>query len=127
MSKSYQEITAAIIRVQSLGILVFALVTLYGAITTKEIDNQATLIAEMVIYFIFIIVMWLIARGLINNNSRAFGPFVLTQLFVGIVAWPLITEGEIATRIVGVVAGISVLVSLYLVFSKKFRNEFFEN
>jgi hypothetical protein len=127
MFNNYQKIAAGIIRIQSLGILIFALVTLYGAIATKEIDNQSTLVAEMVIYFVFVVVMWLIARGLLRNNSRAFGPFVLTQLFVIIVAWPLLIEGALITRLVGVIAGLSALVSLYLVFSKKFRKEFFKD
>lgn len=127
MTNSYQKIAAVIIRIQSLGILVFAAITLYGALTTKEIDNWSTLIAELFIYVIFVIVMWLIALGLLHNNNRAFGPFVLTQLFVIILAWPLATEGAIVTRVLGVVAGFSALAALYLVFSKKFRAEFFEN
>lgn len=127
MTNSYQKIAAVIIRIQSLGILVFAAITLYGALTTKEIDNWSTLIAELFIYVIFVIVMWLIALGLLRNNNRAFGPFVLTQLFVIILAWPLAIEGAIVTRVLGVVAGFSALAALYLVFSKKFRAEFFEN
>lgn len=127
MITSYQKIAAAIIRFQSLGILTFASVTLYGALTTREIDNWTTLVLEIFIYAVFVILMWLIALGLLRKNERAFGPFVLTQLFVMIVAWPLATEGEIATRIVGVVAVVSVIIALLLVFSRKFRADFFEN
>jgi hypothetical protein len=127
MTINYQKIAAGIIRIQSIGILAFAVITLYGALTTREIDNWSTLIVEIFIYAVFVVVMWLIALGIVRNNNRAFGPFVLTQLFVIILAWPLATEGEIATRALGVVAGLSALIALYLVFSKKFRTEFFEN
>lgn len=127
MLASYQKIAAAIVRIQSLGILLFALITLYGAINTKEVDSQATLISELIIYFFFVLAMWMVARGLLKGNSRAFGPFVLTQLFVIIVAWPLLTEGALATRLVGLIAGLSAAVALYLAFTKKFREEFFKD
>lgn len=126
MYRNYLKLAAGIIRIQSIGIMAFAAVTLVGAFVTQDINNWTTLIVEIFIYLFFVIVMWLIARGLMNGNNRAFGPYVLAQLFVIIVAWPLVTEGQIATRALGVIAGLSSLVALYLVFSKTFRDEFFE-
>lgn len=126
MYKNYLKLAAGIIRIQSIGILAFAVVTFVGAFVTQDINNWTTLIVEIFIYLFFVIVMWLIARGLVRGNNRAFGPYVLAQLFVIIIAWPLATEGQLATRALGAVAGLSSLVALYLVFSKTFRDEFFE-
>jgi hypothetical protein len=126
MYKNYLKLATGIIRIQSLGILVFALVTLVGALTTQDIDSWTTLVTELIIYLFFVVAMWLIARGLMRGNNRAFGPYVLTQLFLIIIAWPLVTEGQIATRIVGAIAGLSTLAALYVIFSKTFREEFFE-
>lgn len=126
MYKNYLKLAAGIIRVQSIGILAFAVVTLVGAFITKDINNWTTLIVEIFIYLFFVLVMWFIARGLLRGNNRAFGPYVLAQFFVIIIAWPLVSEGQIATRVLGAIAGLSSLIALYLVFSKTFRNEFFE-
>ncbi|MGA0130647.1 MAG: hypothetical protein ACO3JY_04865 [Candidatus Nanopelagicales bacterium] len=126
MYQKYLKLAAGIIRIQSIGILVFALVTLVGALATQDIDSWTTLVTELIIYLFFVVVMWLIARGLMRGNNRAFGPYVLTQLFLIIIAWPLATEGQLATRVLGVIAGLSTLAALYLVFSKTFREEFFE-
>jgi len=126
MFNSYLKLAVGIIRVQSLGILAFATITLIGALVTKEITSWTTLIFEIVIYLFFVLVMWLITFGLLRGNERAFGPYVLAQFFVIIIAWPLGTEGQLTTRALGVVAGLSALVALYLVFSKTFREDFFK-
>ena len=127
MFNSYLKLASGIIRIQSFGILAFAIVTLVGALTTGDINSWTTLSFEMLIYLFFVFVMWVIARGLTRGNERSFGPFVLAQFFVIIIAWPLITEGQITTRALGAIAGLSALVALYLVFSKTFREEFFKN
>ena len=126
MYKNYLKLAAGIIRIQSIGILVFALITLVGALVTQDINSWTTLVTEMIIYLFFVVAMWLIARGLMRGNNRAFGPYVLAQLFLIIIAWPLTTEGQLATRVLGVIAGLSTLSALYVVFSKTFREEFFE-
>lgn len=125
MKIANQKTAAAIIRAQSVGILAFAIVTLVGAITTGEIESWLTIAIEIFIYLFFVIVMWVIARGVLRRNQRAFGPYVLTQLFVLIIAWPLITTGEISTRVLGLIAGLSASWALLIVFSRNFRNEFF--
>ncbi|MFM9130518.1 MAG: hypothetical protein ACKOMW_04615, partial [Actinomycetes bacterium] len=61
----------------------------------------------------------------INKRKRiAFSPFVLTQLFVVIIGWPLFEDDNLVTQVSGIFVMFIALLGLITIFMPKNRSKF---
>lgn len=62
---------------------------------------MSTLITEVILYVLLGIFVLIISKGLKNFKRLTFTPFLLTQLFVIIIGWPLTQDDQQLTQVLG--------------------------
>ena len=95
---------------QGLGLVGFGFFVLISAFLANSIEKMSTLITEVVLYVLMGISVLLISRGIKNLKRLSFTPFLLTQLFVIIIGWPLIQDDQRLTKALGC---LMILISIY--------------
>lgn len=99
---------------QGISIIGFGFFVLFSAILANSIERMSTLITEVVLYISLGIVVIAISRGFKNFKRLAFTPFLLTQLFVSIIGWPLLQDDQRFTQLLGYLI---ILISIYALFT----------
>ena len=95
---------------QGIGLAGFGFFVLISAFLANSIERMSTLITEVVLYVLLGITLLLISRGIKNRKRLSFTPFLLTQLFVIIIGWPLIQDDQRLTQALGC---LMILLSVY--------------
>ena len=88
----------------------FGFFVLISAFLANSIERMSTLITEVVLYVLLGITVLLISKGIKNRKRLSFTPFLLTQLFVIIIGWPLIQDDQRLTQALGC---LMILLSVY--------------
>lgn len=101
---------AAFTFLEGLALLVFSIFVFISAVYSKLIESWATLISEVFLYMLLAVIITYISKGFRDISKRFFTPFLLIQLFVLIVGWPLIEDNKIATKFCGI---LMVLIAIY--------------
>ncbi len=99
---------------QGISLTGFGFFVLFSAILANSIERMSTLITEVVLYISLGIVVIAISIGFKNFKRLAFTPFLLTQLFVIIIGWPLLQDDQIFTQSLGYLI---ILISIYALFT----------
>ena len=95
---------------QGVGLAGFGFFVLISAFLANSIERMSTLITEVVLYVLLGITVLLISKGIKNRKRLSFTPFLLTQLFVIIIGWPLIQDDQRLTQALGC---LMILLSVY--------------
>ena len=115
---------AAFTFLEGIALLVFSIFVFISAVYSKLIESWATLISEVFLYMLLAVIIIYVSKGFRDISKRFFTPFLLIQLFVLIVGWPLIEDNKIATKFCGIlmvlIAIYSLVVGLLPVNRKKF-------
>lgn len=115
---------AAFTLLEGIALLVFSIFVFVSAVYSKFIESWATLISEVLIYMLLAVMVTYVSKGFLDMRKRFFTPFLLIQLFVLIVGWPLIEDDKIATKVSGslivLIAVYSLVVGLLPINRKKF-------
>lgn len=115
---------AAFTFLEGIALLVFSIFVFISAVYSKLIESWATLISEVFLYMLLAVIITYVSKGFRDISKRFFTPFLLIQLFVLIVGWPLIQDNKIATKFCGIlmvlIAIYSLVVGLLPVNRKKF-------
>ena len=115
---------AAFTFLEGIALLVFSIFVFISAVYSKLIESWATLISEVFLYMLLAVIITYVSKGFRDISKRFFTPFLLIQLFVLIVGWPLIEDNKIATKFCGIlmvlIAIYSLVVGLLPVNRKKF-------
>jgi len=115
---------AAFTFLEGIALLVFSIFVFISAVNSKLIESWATLISEVFLYMLLAVIITYVSKGFRDISKRFFTPFLLIQLFVLIVGWPLIEDNKIATKFCGIlmvlIAIYSLVVGLLPVNRKKF-------
>jgi len=93
-------VAAVIAAVESLGVLVYAVIVAVAAIRTP--GTVSAWPAEVLIYLVFAGGLAVVARGLANRRGFSRSPFVVAQMFGIIVGWTLLSGTE-WVRVTGMV------------------------
>ncbi len=99
---------------QGLSLAGFGIFVLISAFLANSIERMSTLITEVILYILLGIMVLLISKGFNNLKRLTFTPFVLTQLFVVIIGWPLIQDDQRLTQALGC---LMILFSVYALFT----------
>jgi len=86
---------------QGLGLAGFGFFVLVSAFLANSIESMSTLITEVSLYILLGIIVLLISRGVKSGKRLSFTPFLLTQLFIIIIGWPLIQDDQRLTQGLG--------------------------
>ena len=115
---------AAFTLLEGIVLLVFSIFVFVSAVYSKFIESWVTLISEVFIYMLLAVIVTYVSKGFLDMRKRFFTPFLLIQLFVLIVGWPLIEDDKIATKVFGsliiLMAVYSLVVGLLPINRKKF-------
>ena len=101
---------AAFTFLEGIALLVFSIFVFISAVYSKLIESWATLISEVFLYMLLAVIITYVSKGFRDISKRFFTPFLLIQLFVLIVGWPLIEDNKIATKFCGI---LMVLIAIY--------------
>jgi hypothetical protein len=101
---------AAFTFLEGIALLVFSIFVFISAVYSKLIESWATLISEVFLYMLLAVIITYVSKGFRDISKRFFTPFLLIQLFVLIVGWPLIEDNKIATKFCGI---LMVLMAIY--------------
>jgi len=101
---------AAFTFLEGIALLVFSIFVFISAVNSKLIESWATLISEVFLYMLLAVIITYVSKGFRDISKRFFTPFLLIQLFVLIVGWPLIEDNKIATKFCGI---LMVLIAIY--------------
>ncbi len=75
-------IAPAVAALQTLVLIVIALITLIGSILTREVDSWLNLGVELLLYSVFIAGYLLVLNGLWRQRAWAKAPMIAVQLIV---------------------------------------------
>lgn len=109
-----RKLASQIAFVESLSLAIYAVSLLISA--TINGTTVGSPIVETVIYLIFAILIFFVARGFSRAQSWSRTPYLLAQVFIGIVAYTLIAGTETGYKFAGVVIGIAALSGLAAMF-----------
>jgi len=99
---------------QGISLLVYTLIAVVGALVTGEIERVDTFIAENLLYFLLIVLILIVGINFRKHKRASYTPFLLIQMFVLIIAWPLLQNEKLITQGLGLLIGVSGLVGLIL-------------
>lgn len=105
---------------QGIALAIYAVSILVTAIQVES--KVGSPISETIIYLIFAALIILVARGFNKAQSWARTPYLVIQLFLGIVAYTLFVGTETSYKVSGIVLGITVLVGLVGLFKTPLEN-----
>ena len=75
------QIAPVVAILQTLVLLIIALITLIGSLVTGEFEARV-LLPELLLYLVFIAGLWLVATGLRRRRAWARAPMIAVQLIV---------------------------------------------
>jgi len=115
---------AALTFAEGLALFCFAGFVLISSINSGFIERWETLISEVILYLLLAGITIYISRGISNYRKRFFTPFLLIQLFVIIIGFPLIQDDQLLTQVAGcvivLIASYSLIAGLISVNRNKF-------
>jgi len=125
MKNFFQIKWAAVLTfVEGIGLFCFAGFVLISSIKSGFIERWETLVAEVFLYLLLAGITIYISRGISNFRKRFFTPFLLIQLFVIIIGFPLIQDDQRLTQGLGcvivLIASYSLITGLIPVNRNKF-------
>ena len=86
-------------------------------VTSLQVESTlGSPIVETIIYLIFAALIFLVGRGLQNNQSWARTPYLLMQVFIGIVAYTLFAGTETIYKVSGIAIGLVAIVGIVALF-----------
>ena len=94
---------AALTLAEGIALFCFAGFVLISALNSGLIESWETLVSEVFLYLLLAGITIYIARGISNYRKRFFTPFLLIQLFVMIIGFPLIQDDQRLTQVAGCV------------------------
>ena len=77
----FSQIAPVVAVLQTLVLLIIALITLIGSLVTGEFEARV-LLPELLLYLVFIAGLWLVATGLRQRRAWARAPMIAVQLIV---------------------------------------------
>ena len=101
---------AAFTFAEGIALFSFAGFVLISSIKSGLIESWETLVSEVFLYLLLAVITIFISRGISNFRKRFFTPFLLIQLFVMIIGFPLIQDDQRLTQAIGCVI---VLIAFY--------------
>ncbi|MFZ9702346.1 MAG: hypothetical protein ACO3BG_04795 [Candidatus Nanopelagicales bacterium] len=102
----------------------FGIWTFWQGLASDNIERMSTLITEVIVYLILGLLIFLTFLGINKKKRIAFSPFVLTQLFVIIIGWPLFEDDNEVTQVSGIFVMFIALLGLITIFVPKNRSQF---
>ncbi|MFM1825646.1 MAG: hypothetical protein RLZZ37_281 [Actinomycetota bacterium] len=118
------KIVSFIALFEAFGFTSFGIWTLWQGLASNDIERMSTLITEVIVYLILGLFIFLTFLGVNKRKRIAFSPFVLTQLFVVIIGWPLFEDDNLVTQISGIFVIFIALLGLITIFVPKNRSQF---
>ncbi len=109
---------------EAIGFSSFGFWTLWQGLASNNIERMSTLITEVIVYLILGLLIFLTFLGINKRKRIAFSPFVLTQLFVIIIGWPLFQDDNLVTQVSGIFVIFIALLGLITIFMPKNRSQF---
>lgn len=109
---------------EGLAFGLFGLWTLWQGLLSNDIERMSTLITEVLVYLILGVFVFLTFLGIRKQKRIAFSPFVLTQLFVLIIGWPLFEDNNLVTQVSGIFVMFIALLGLLIIFLPVNRSKF---
>ncbi len=109
---------------EAFGFTFFGIWTLWQGLASNDIERMSTLITEVIVYLILGLFIFLTFLGVNKRKRIAFSPFVLTQLFVIIIGWPLFEDDNLVTQVSGIFVIFIALLGLITIFMPKNRSLF---
>ncbi len=109
---------------EGIGFSSFGFWTLWQGLASNNIERMSTLITEVIVYLILGLLIFLTFLGINKRKRIAFSPFVLTQLFVIIIGWPLFQDDNLVTQVSGIFVIFIALLGLITIFMPKNRSLF---
>lgn len=109
---------------EGLAFSLFGLWTLWQGLLSNDIERMSTLITEVLVYLILGVFVFLTFLGIRKQKRIAFSPFVLTQLFVLIIGWPLFEDNNLVTQVSGIFVMFIALLGLVIIFLPVNRSKF---
>ena len=110
--------------IEAISFSSFGLWTLWQGLASKNIERMSTLITEVIVYLILGLLIFLTFLGIQKRKRIAFSPFVLTQLFVIIIGWPLFEDDNLVTQVSGIFVIFIAFLGLITIFVSKNRSQF---
>ena len=110
--------------IEAISFSSFGLWTLWQGLASKNIERMSTLITEVIVYLILGLLIFLTFLGIHKRKRIAFSPFVLTQLFVIIIGWPLFEDDNLVTQVSGIFVIFIAFLGLITIFVPKNRSQF---
>lgn len=110
---------------ESILFLAYFIFIMISSLLTSNVERLDTLIIELLIYLTFSIVIFYISKLLIKVNKKAYTPFLLIQLFIVIIAWPLLSENNFLIQIFATLLFIFALTSIFITLLPQNRLRFF--
>ena len=118
------KIISTITFIEAIGFSGFGLWTLGQGLASNNIERMSTLVTEVIVYLILGLLIFLTFLGITKRKRIAFSPFVLTQLFVVIIGWPLFEDDNLVTQVSGIFVMFIALIGLITIFLPKNRSQF---
>lgn len=118
------KILSTITFFEAIGFTGFGLWTLWQGLASNNIERMSTLVTEVIVYLILGLLIFLTFLGINKRKRIAFSPFVLTQLFVVIIGWPLFKDDNLVTQVSGIFVMFIALIGLITIFLPKNRSQF---
>lgn len=109
---------------EAAGFTSFGLWTLWQGLASKNIERMSTLVTEVIVYLILGLLIFLTFSGINKKKRIAFSPFILTQLFVVIIGWPLFEDDNLVTQVSGIFVIFIAFLGLITIFMPKNRSQF---
>ena len=110
---------------ESILFLAYFIFIVISSLLTSNVERLDTLIIELLIYLTFSIVIFYISKLLIKVNKKAYTPFLLIQMFIVIIAWPLLNENNFLIQIFATLLFIFALTSIFITLLPQNRLRFF--
>lgn len=117
---SMRKVASRIALIESLTLAIYALSLLISASINGTTVGSP--IVETVIYLIFSTLIFFVARGFSRAQSWSRTPYLLAQIFIGIVAYTLISGTETGYKLAGILIGVTALTGLAAMFKTPVEN-----
>jgi hypothetical protein len=115
-----RKVASRIALIESLALAIYALSLLISASINGTTVGSP--IVETFIYLIFSTLIFFVARGFIRAQSWSRTPYLLAQIFIGIVAYTLISGTETGYKLAGILIGVTALTGLAAMFKTPVEN-----
>ena len=111
---------------ESILFLAYFIFIMISSLLTSNVERLDTLIIELLIYLTFSIVIFYISKLLIKVNKKAYTPFLLIQMFIVIITWPLLNDNNFLIQIFATLLFTFALISIFITLLPQNRLRFFK-